>query len=86
MADLLLSAVLLVITAPFVLLSALLIWIEDRGPVLYAQERSGWLGRPFTVYKLDNEVVQPVDAPVSLDRTSDQRITVVEFGCVGVAG
>ena len=50
MADLLLSAVLLVITAPFVLLSALLIWIEDRGPVLYAQERSGWLGRPFTVY------------------------------------
>ena len=77
MADLLLSAVLLVITAPFVLLSALLIWIEDRGPVLYAQERSGWLGRPFTVYKLRTMKVQPIDAPARWTEPGDQRITAV---------
>ena len=63
MADLLVAALLLILTAPFALVAALLIWLEDRGPVLYAQERSGWLGRPFTVYKLRTMTVQPVDAP-----------------------
>ena len=42
-ADLLVAALLLLVTSPFVLLAALLIWLEDRGPVLYAQQRSGWL-------------------------------------------
>ena len=56
---------LLLLTAPFVLLAVLLIWLEDRGPVLYAQSRSGWLGRPFTVYKLRTMTVQPADAPAA---------------------
>ena len=63
MADLLIAGLLLMLTAPFVLLAALLIWLEDRGPVLYSQQRSGWLGRPFTLYKLRTMSVQPADAP-----------------------
>nr|WP_255615996.1 sugar transferase [Synechococcus sp. MU1642] len=77
MADLLVSGVLLLLTTPFVLLSALLIWLEDRGPVFYAQQRSGWLGRPFTVYKLRTMSVQPVDAPARWTQPGDQRITAV---------
>ena len=30
----------------------MLIWLEDRGPIFYSQQRTGWLGRPFTVWKL----------------------------------
>ena len=77
MADLLLAAVLLLLTAPFVLLASLVIWLEDRGPVLYAQQRSGWLGRPFTVYKLRTMTVQPADAPARWTEPGDQRITAV---------
>ena len=77
MADLLVAVLLLLLTAPFVLLAALLIWLEDRGPVLYAQQRSGWLGRPFTVYKLRTMTVQPADAPALWTQPGDQRITVV---------
>ena len=77
MADLFVAAVLLLLTAPFVLLAALLIWLEDRGPVLYAQQRSGWLGRLFTVYKLRTMTVQPLDAPARWTEPGDQRITVV---------
>lgn len=77
MADSLVAAVLLLLTAPFVLLAVLLIWLEDRGPVLYAQRRSGWLGRPFTVYKLRTMTVQPEDAPVRWTEPDDQRITMV---------
>ena len=76
-ADLLVAAVLLLLTAPFVLLAVLLIWLEDRGPVLYVQSRSGWLGRPFTVYKLRTMTVQPADAPASWTQPGDQRITMV---------
>ena len=77
LADLLVSAILLLLTAPFVGLAVLLIWLEDRGPVLYAQERSGWLGRPFTVYKLRTMTVQPANAPALWTQPGDQRITVV---------
>ena len=77
MADLLVAAVLLLLTTPFVLLAVLLIWLEDRGPVLYAQRRSGWLGRPFTVYKLRTMTVQPADAPACWTEPGDQRITMV---------
>ena len=77
MADLLVAAVLLLLTAPFVLVAALLIWLEDRGPVVYAQQRTGWLGRPFTVYKLRTMTVQPENAPASWTQPGDQRITLV---------
>ena len=77
MADLLVAAVLLLLTSPFVLIATLLIWLEDGGPVLYAQRRSGWLGRPFTVYKLRTMTVQPADAPASWTVPGDQRITKV---------
>ena len=77
MADLLVAALLLLMTAPFVSLAALLIWLEDGGPVLYAQQRSGWLGRPFTVYKLRTMTVQPDDAPPLWTQPGDNRITVV---------
>ena len=77
MADLLVAALLLLTTAPFIAVAALLIWLEDRGPVFYAQQRSGWLGRPFTVMKLRTMSVQPADAPAEWTKVGDQRITAV---------
>ncbi len=49
--DLLSSVVLLLLTLPFMLLTALCIYIEDRAPVLYRQERIGLNDQPFTIYK-----------------------------------
>ena len=77
MADLLVAAALLLITSPVIGVAALLIWLEDRGPVLYVQERSGWLGRPFRVFKLRTMRVQPADAPAQWTALGDQRITAV---------
>ena len=77
MADLLVAAILLLLTAPFVMVAALLIKLDDGGPVFYSQQRSGWLGRPFTVLKLRTMSVQPVDAPAKWTQLGDQRITAV---------
>ncbi len=77
MADLMVSAFLLLLTAPLIAVAALLIWLEDRGPIFFSQQRSGWLGRPFTVWKLRTMKVQPSSAPAAWTQVGDQRITAV---------
>jgi lipopolysaccharide/colanic/teichoic acid biosynthesis glycosyltransferase len=47
-----------VVTAPIIGLSALAIWMEDRGPVLFTQERCGLYGRPFWMVKLRTMCVE----------------------------
>ena len=76
-ADLFVAVVLLTLTSPFLLLAALLIWLEDQGPVFYVQQRSGWLGRTFQVFKLRTMQVAPPDAPAVWTVPGDQRITRV---------
>jgi sugar transferase (PEP-CTERM system associated) len=49
--DLLCASVLLLLAAPVMLLAALLIKLESRGPVFYRQERVGVNGRAFDVIK-----------------------------------
>ena len=51
-ADVVISGFLLLSLFPVFLLLIFSIWLEDRGPVFYIQERSGWMGKPFLVYKL----------------------------------
>ena len=50
------SAVALVLSAPVLLLAALAIKLETRGPVFYKSTRIGRGGRPFTFYKLRSMV------------------------------
>jgi sugar transferase (PEP-CTERM system associated) len=50
--DVLVSALLLVIAIPCLAIAALLIAVEGGGPVIYRQERVGYRGQTFTVYKL----------------------------------
>ncbi|MBK7660086.1 MAG: TIGR03013 family PEP-CTERM/XrtA system glycosyltransferase [Betaproteobacteria bacterium] len=45
------ALVLLVLTGPIMLLTALAIWMEDRGPIFYRQVRTGQGGRPFKIIK-----------------------------------
>ena len=52
MVDVLLSAMALLALLPLMPLFALAIWLEDRGPIFYRQERMGLDGRPFQIWKL----------------------------------
>jgi len=49
--DLLIAIVALLVLLPFFPLVALLIWLEDRGPIFYKQERMGLDGKPFMILK-----------------------------------
>jgi len=49
--DLLIAAAALVVLLPFFPFVALAIWLEDRGPIFYRQERMGLDGKPFMIVK-----------------------------------
>jgi exopolysaccharide biosynthesis polyprenyl glycosylphosphotransferase len=49
--DLLVAVAALVVFSPLMLLIALAIWLEDRGPVFYRQVRMGLDGKPFDIVK-----------------------------------
>jgi lipopolysaccharide/colanic/teichoic acid biosynthesis glycosyltransferase len=49
--DLLASSFCLVVASPLLGLLALLVKLEDGGPVIFAQTRVGWRGRTFRMYK-----------------------------------
>lgn len=45
------AAVILLLLSPVFLAVALAVWLDDRGPVLFQQQRIGRYGRPFAIYK-----------------------------------
>ena len=73
--DILVAGVGLLLAAPLMGLTALAVWLESRGPILYCQERVGKDGRPFTLCKFrsmraDAEQGVPVWA-----KEKDDRVT-----------
>jgi lipopolysaccharide/colanic/teichoic acid biosynthesis glycosyltransferase len=50
--DCALAVVMLVVSAPIILLSLLLVRCTSRGPALYTQKRLGLAGKVFTIYKI----------------------------------
>jgi len=76
-ADIALAIGLLLLTLPLTLLAALLIWLEDRGPIFFRQERSGLMGARFSVYKLRTMVQADPAAPALWTQRGDKRLTRV---------
>lgn len=77
-ADLLVSTFCLVVFSPLMLISYLLIKLDDGGPAIFKQERLGRFGRPFYIYKfrsmrLDAEKFGPALSHASGD--DDSRLT-----------
>jgi len=49
--DILCSAAVLIVCSPILLVAAVLVYLEDRGPILFTQERVGRGGHSFVVWK-----------------------------------
>lgn len=78
--DLLISSVCLIVFSPLMLISYLLIKIDDGGPAIFKQERIGRFGQPFYIYKfrsmrLDAEKLGPALSHSGGDE--DPRLTKV---------
>jgi sugar transferase (PEP-CTERM system associated) len=76
--DVALASVAFVLAAPFTLLTALAVYLDSDGPVLYSQDRVGEGGRIFTVYKFRSMRVdaEPEGQPMWA-QDGDERVTRV---------
>jgi lipopolysaccharide/colanic/teichoic acid biosynthesis glycosyltransferase len=67
----------LVLLAPWFLLFALLVWLDDHGPVFFRQERIGQEGKPFRMWKFRTMVVNAEALGKQITVGRDPRITRV---------
>lgn len=75
--DLLISCIMLLITLPFFLVVAILIYSYDKGPVFYKQERLTLGGRKFMIYKFRSMCTDSEKNGARLAMKDDDRITPI---------
>ncbi|WP_395332889.1 TIGR03013 family XrtA/PEP-CTERM system glycosyltransferase [Novosphingobium sp. BL-8H] len=75
--DICASALLLTLTAPVILLFALVVKIDSRGPAFYRQSRVGLYGQPFDVVKLRSMRTDAEVAGAQWAEKDDPRVTRV---------
>ena len=75
--DISFSLFVLVLGFPVWILTALLVKLEDRGPIFYSQERVGLGGRRFTIHKLRSMRIDAETRGITWTSVNDPRVTRV---------
>ena len=70
--DICLSAAALVVLSPLLLVIAILIYLEDKGPVIYSQTRIGKDGRAFKLYKFRSMCVDADERLKDLQKLNER--------------
>ena len=68
---------LLLLTSPLLVISALLIKLNDHGPVFYSQIRTGFGGQPYRIWKLRSMRIDAENKGAQWSTRSDSRITKI---------
>ena len=75
--DLVIAPVLLVMLSPVMILAAILIKLDSRGPALFVQTRNGFSGHPFRMCKFRTMAVLEDGPAIPQAKKSDPRVTRV---------
>ena len=73
--DIIIAVVSLVILSPLLIYAALRVRFSSKGPVIYKQERIGYKGKPFIMYKFRSMIVNAENDGPLLSSENDPRIT-----------
>ncbi len=73
--DILFSIVIMIVLAPLYLYIAIRIKMTSPGPILYRQERIGFSGQPFTIFKFRSMYENAEDNGPQLSHDLDERCT-----------
>jgi len=77
--DKFLSLFFLILSLPIILLFSLLIYYEDGFPILFTQNRTGWDGRRFKVYKLRSLLNKKYDPLLQVTSDDQRKLKVGRF-------
>ncbi|MEI6683193.1 MAG: sugar transferase [Bacteroidota bacterium] len=73
--DLVISIFCLILLAPVMIITAIIIKVTSQGPVFFSQERIGIKGKPFTMHKFRTMYKDAEDNGPQLSSKNDPRIT-----------
>jgi exopolysaccharide biosynthesis polyprenyl glycosylphosphotransferase len=73
--DVFIAAFCLIILSPLLLYIAIKVRLSSKGPVIFKQERVGYKGKPFMMYKFRSMIADAEKEGPSLSSVNDQRIT-----------
>jgi lipopolysaccharide/colanic/teichoic acid biosynthesis glycosyltransferase len=76
-ADIILATALFILTLPIQIISALALWIESPGPVIFRQTRVGQNNRLFTIFKLRSMHLDAEKSGPQWAKSSDDRVLTV---------
>jgi exopolysaccharide biosynthesis polyprenyl glycosylphosphotransferase len=75
--DLMACSVIFIFGLPIMLLAALIIFLEGKGPVLFCQDRTGLHGKVFRIFKFRTMVPAPIGDTPKWTTNNDKRITPI---------
>ena len=77
--DKVLSILFMLLSSPIILISSILIFIEDGSPIMFTQYRTGWDGRRFKVYKLRSLYFNKYDPTTQVTENDKRKLRVGKF-------
>jgi len=77
--DKFLSVIFITLASPILLISSLLIFLEDGFPILFTQDRTGWDGRRFRIYKLRTLNKKKFDKTTQVTNNDDRKLKCGSF-------
>jgi len=75
--DIVFSVTVLMLFAPILVLAAVAIRLESKGPVFFLHERIGYKGKKFKLYKLRGMVYNALEIGPEITQINDPRVTKV---------
>ena len=75
--DIVVSLILLIISIPLIIIAALLIWNDDKGPIFYKQIREGMFGKKIKIIKLRSMIIDAENDGAQWSKKNDNRITTI---------
>jgi len=75
MMDKVISLLFLTIFSPLYIIIAIRVKMSSKGPIFFSQERIGYMGRPFTIYKFRTMYITNADEEPLLTELNDPRVT-----------
>ena len=73
--DILIAVFCLLILSPFLIYVAIRVRLSSKGPVIFRQERTGYKGKPFMMFKFRSMIMEAEKDGPSLSSRNDPRIT-----------
>ena len=75
--DITLGFMILISSLPIIIISGIFIWLNDRGPIFYSQNREGLYGRNIKIVKLRTMKINAEEEGPQWSTKNDKRVTYI---------